>query len=322
MKKLFLVCFIFLISATMAFANGAAEANAPSYPSEHATVIVPYNAGGGNDIVTRALVEAAKDSFPKGITVENRTGGGGVVGLLYGATAKADGYTITNTPVETVTLPHTPTGAGLKASMFQPIISINESFSCLTVNADSPYQTLDDFINAAKTKTLQMGNSGIGAIWHLGAAALAQEANIEVKHIPFEGGAVCVTELLGNHVDAITNSYDEVRPHAEAGALRVLCVFAPERLSYAPDIPTAKELGYNVICSAWRGISVPAGTPSDVVDKLSEILYNAAQSEQFQTLMKNANFPVVIMDKETFEERMAQDDKYYGQLIEKLGLNK
>lgn len=321
MKKLFLICLVCILSASL-FAQGNSEGSAASYPSEHVTVVVPYNAGGGNDIVVRALVEAAKDYFPKGITVENRTGGGGVVGLLYGASAKADGYTITNTPVETVTLPHTPTGKDLKASMFKPIISINESFSCLTVNASSPYNTIDDFIAAAKTKTLQMGNSGIGAIWHLGAAALEQEAGITVKHIPFEGGAVCITELLGNHVDAITNSYDEVRPHVEAGALRVLAVFAPERLEYAQDVPTAKECGYNVICSAWRGISVPAGTPDEVADKLAEILLKAAQSEEFQTLMKNANFPIVIMDREQFVERMAQDDKYYGELIEKLGINK
>ena len=321
MKKLFVICLVCLMAASL-FAQGASEGSADNYPSEHVTVVVPYNAGGGNDIVVRALVEAAKDSFPKGITVENRTGGGGVVGLLYGANSKADGYTITNTPVETVTLPHTPTGAGLKASMFKPIISINESFSCLTVNSSSPYKTLDDFIAAAKTKVMRMGNSGIGAIWHLGAAALAQEAGIEVKHIPFEGGAVCITELLGNHVDAITVSYDEVRPHVEAGALRVLAVFAPERLSYAKDVPTAKESGYNVICSAWRGISVPANTPDAVADKLADILLTAAKSEKFQTLMSNANFPVVIMDRAQFVERMAQDDKYYGELIEKLGLNK
>ena len=321
MKKLFLLCLVCLTSL-MLFANGSTESSAETYPSEHVTVVVPYNAGGGNDIVVRALVEAAKSSFPKGITVENRTGGGGAVGLIYGASAKADGYTLTNTPVETVTLPHTPTGAGLSASMFKPIISVNESYSCLTVNADSPYQTLEDFIEAAKTTTIQMGNSGIGAIWHLGAAALAQEAGIELKHIPFEGGSVCITELMGNHIDAITNSYDEVRPYVEAGSLRVLCVFAEERLSYAPDIPTAKELGYNVICSAWRGISVPADTPDDVADKLADILLQAAQSEEFQTLMSNANYPVVIMDREEFAARMAQDDEYYGALIEKLGLNK
>lgn len=321
MKKTFVFGIVCLLAASMAFANGASEATV-AYPSEHATVVVPYNAGGGNDIVTRALIEAAKDSFPKGITVENRTGGGGVVGLLYGASAKPDGYTITNTPVETVTLPHTATGAALKASMFKPIISVNESFSCLTVNSDSPYKTLDEFIAAAKTKNLQVGNSGIGAIWHLGAAALAQEAKINMKHIPFEGGAVCITELLGKHIDATTVSYDEVRPHVEAGSLRVLCVFAPERLSYAPEVPTAKEYGYNVVCSAWRGISVPSETPDDVADELAAILLKAAKGEQFNTLMKNANFPVVIMDRETFMARMAQDDKYYGELIEKLGLGK
>lgn len=303
-----------------AFAQGSTEATADTYPNGPVSVVVPYSAGGGTDLVARALVDAAKASFPKNITVENRTGGGGAVGMSYGANAKADGSVITMITVELVTLPHTGTGAGLYYDQFKPIMMVNSAYSAVTVKADSPYNTLNEFLDAAKTKTMRVGNSGVGAIWHLAAAGLGKAAGVTFNHIPFDGAAPAITSLLGGHIDAVTVSYAEVVSQVAAGNLKVLAVLAPERISNIPDIPTAKELGYDVAIGTWRGLGVPKETPQPIADKIESIFTQAAKSDSFVTFMKKSNNIIDILDGKAYGEKMAADNEMFRTLIEELGL--
>ena len=161
-----------MVTAAILATAGCAGNSASNYPNKPVTVVCPFAAGGGNDTIVRALVDCAKDKFPKGIAVENRTGSGGTVGMSYGQNAKADGYTVTNIAVELVTLPNAGTGGDVYYDKWTPIMSPNYSCSVITVRADSPYQTLDDLLKASKEKDLQAGNSGVGAIWHLANVAL------------------------------------------------------------------------------------------------------------------------------------------------------
>ena len=167
------------------------------------TCIVPYDAGGGTDTVMRALADAAKGSF-KNISVENRSGGGGATGMLAGANAKADGTTVTMITVELATLEAMGTNAGLTYSMFKPIMMVNSACAAITVNAkDDRFNTIEDFINYAKENEVSMGNSGNGAIWHLAAAGLAKETGAQFKHVAYDGAAGAITDLLGEHIDAV-----------------------------------------------------------------------------------------------------------------------
>lgn len=214
--------------------------SAEGYPSKAVTVVVPFSAGGGTDTVARALVDAAKAEFPKNISVENREGAGGATGMMYGANAAKDGSSITMITVELTTLEHMGTGAGLTYDKFEPIIMVNSAPSAITVPADSPYNTLEDLLKAAKTEEVQIGNSGVGAIWHLAAAGLAKEAGVEFSHIPYDGAAGAITDLLGGNIDAVSVSYAEVASQVEAGALKVLAVMSDERIEAIPEVPTAR----------------------------------------------------------------------------------
>ncbi|MGE4454665.1 MAG: Bug family tripartite tricarboxylate transporter substrate binding protein [Sphaerochaeta sp.] len=318
-KTLVLVMMLSLVLGSV-FAQGGSEASAENYPSGPVSVIVPYSAGGGTDLVARALVDAAKDNFPKNIAVENRTGGGGAVGMSYGANAKADGSVISMITVELVTLPHTGTGAGLYYDQFKPIMMVNSAYSAVTVQADSPYNTLNEFLEAAKTKTMRVGNSGVGAIWHLAAAGLAKTAGVSFNHIPFDGAAPAITSLLGGHIDAVTVSYAEVVSQVDAGNLKVLAVLAPERISATPDLPTAKELGYDVAIGTWRGLGVPKDTPQPIVDKIYNIFSEAAQSDAFVNFMNSSNNVIDIMDSASYGQKLATDNEMFKSLIEELGL--
>lgn len=320
MKKTLIALLLLSLVAGSVFAQGAGEASAATYPSGPVSVVVPYAAGGGTDLIARALVDAAKESFPRNITVENRTGGGGAVGMAYGANAKADGSVITMITVELVTLPHTGTGGGIYYDQFKPIIMLNTAYSAVTVKADSPYNTLGEFLDAAKTKSMKVGNSGVGAIWHLAAAGLGKAANVSFNHIPFDGAAPAITSLLGGHIDAITVSYAEVAAQVNAGNLKVLAVLAPERIAATPDIPTAKELGYDAAIGTWRGLGVPKNTPDAIVEKIYDIFSSASKSPAFVKFMADTDNIIDILDGPAFGKRLAVDNDMFKALIDELGL--
>lgn len=325
MKKIFTILGVACVATSMLFANGASEKGADgaaSYPNGPVSVIVPYGAGGGTDSVARSLVDAVKGSFPDGIAVENRTGGGGSVGMSYGMHSKADGQIVTMVTVELVTLPHTGTGGDIDYKQFEPIMMVNSAYSAITVPADSPYNTLEDFINAAKTKNLKVGNSGIGAIWHLAATGLGQAANVEFTHVPFDGAAPAITSLLGGHIDAVSVSYAEVASQLEAGTLKCLAVLAPKRLPAIPNIPTAKESGYDISVGTWRGLAVPKGTPETTVNFLVDTFTAGTKSDSFKTFMNNTNNDIDVLDAKTFGEKLASDYIMFGNLIESIGLSK
>jgi len=298
-------------------AAGAADVE---FPSRTAQIVVPFGAGGGTDLIARALADIAADDFSRGISVENRTGGGGAIGLTSGANATADGHTITAVTVELTTLPHMGTGADLGLDSFAPVLMYNSAYSVLTVNADSDFYTLDDVLSYAAANDFRIGNSGIGAIWHLAAAALAQETGVDFVHVPYDGAADAITSLLGGHIEAVTVSYPEVSAQVEAGNLRVISVLAPERNAAIPDVPTALEEGHNIVVGTWRGFAVPAATPAATVDALYEIFSAAAASDAFVHFMNNTNQPIDIQGPEAFSARIASDYAMFATLIADLGI--
>ncbi len=317
-KKLLVIALAFAV-VLMGVAQKEAAA-APDFSKMSVTCVVPYDAGGGTDAVMRGLADAAKGSF-KNITVENRSGAGGAVGMLYGANAAPDGSIITMITVELATLEAMGNNAGLTYTQFKPIMLVNSAASAITVKADDDrFKTIQDFIEYSKQNEVQIGNSGIGAIWHLAAAGLAKETGSKFKHVGYDGANPAITDLLGGHIDAVSVSYAEVDSFVRSGKLRVLAVMANDRLAAQPDVPTFKELGYNAVLGTWRGLGVPASTPDDVVAELYRIFSEAAASDQFKEFMANTNNIIDIMDGPSFNQMIADQLKLYTELVDTLGL--
>ncbi len=298
----------------------AKSASSVDFSNMSVTCVVPYDAGGGTDAVMRGLADAAKGSF-KNITVENRSGAGGATGMLYGANAANDGSIITMITVELATLEAMGNNAGLTYTMFKPVLMVNSAASAITVKADDDrFETLEDFIEYSKENEVQVGNSGIGAIWHLAAAGLAKEAGTTFKHVGYDGANGAITDLLGGHIDAVAVSYAEVNSFVQSGDLKVLGVMADERLEAIPDVPTCKESGYDVSLGTWRGLGVPASTPDDVVDELYRIFSEAANSDAFKEFMNNSNNVIDIKDGATFQTLIGEQLELYKGLVEDLDL--
>ncbi|EZH65603.1 ABC transporter substrate-binding protein [Bacillaceae bacterium JMAK1] len=301
-------------------ANG--EEAAENFPENSLEVIVPYAEGGGTDLVARAFAENLQEELGESVSVSNREGGGGAVGMQAGANSSADGHSMTLVTVELLTLPHSGLAELSYEEDFKPVALLNEDSAAITVHADSDYETIEDFIDAADSgENLQIGNSGTGAIWHLAASALEQEIDGSFNHVPFDGAAPAVNNLLGGHIDAVSVSPAEVINQVENGDLRVLAVMADERVDALPDVPTLSETGIDLSIGTWRGITVPADTPDEVVDVLADAAATTAQSDDFIERIETLQLGYRYEDPAGFTELMNDQDALFGELIPSLDLN-
>jgi len=327
--KKFKLGSIFMASALLLAACGGNDSNEKSsgtesggsdFPNKAIELIVPYAAGGGTDTLARSFADLAKEDIGESIAVVNREGGGGAVGMQNGATSKADGYTVSMVTVELLTLPHSGL-AQFTHEDFQPVALLNEDSAAITVKADAPWNTIEEFIEASKEGKLKVGNSGTGAIWHLAAAAFEKETDTKLNHIPFEGAAPAVTALLGGHIDAVSVSPAEVISQVEAGELKVLAVMADEKVEALPEVPTLKEKGIDLSIGTWRGLAVPKDTPADVVSKLEKSFGETVQSEEFKASLDNLNLGYRYENVEGFKTLLEEQNQLFGDLIPSLKLN-
>lgn len=328
-KKMFslsasLILTVSLIGCGSKTANGGkGDTKKTDFPTKAIEITVPYSAGGGTDSVARALADSAKGSFPQPVVVVNKTGGGGAVGMTAGANSKADGYAVTLATVELVTLPH----LGLAAftyNDFKPVIQINSDPGCIAVQADSKWKTLDEFMKEAKANPgkIKVGNSGVGAIWHLAAESLGKAAGVKFNNVPYEGAAPAIAALLGGHIEAVVASPAEFYSQVKAGKLRVLGVMSEKRVDSMPDVKTMKEQGYDVEIGTWRGIAVPKDTPDEVVKILEDGFRKAANTQTFKDFMKKSNLGLEVLDSKQFEEKITKENDSFKKLIGELGLKK
>jgi tripartite-type tricarboxylate transporter receptor subunit TctC len=293
------------------------------FPTKSITAICPWSAGGGTDTVLRGLSKATEPFLGQSITVTNQTGGGGAVGHAAGIKAKPDGYTVTMITFELLSLP--PQGlVPFTYEDYDLLMRINMDPAALTVKKDAPYDTVEEFINYAKEHPgeIRVGNSGPGSVWHIAAGLLADKAGIDIKHVPFDGAAPAVTDLVGGHIEAVTVSPAEVQGQVEAGELKMLAVMSEERLPNFPDVPTFKELGYDIIFGTWRGLAVPKGTPDDVEKILVDAFKKGYETEEFQTFAKNAGLGLAYADKDEFKKFLDVSSKDVEAVMKKLGLTK
>ncbi|MBS1156010.1 MAG: transporter substrate-binding protein [Proteobacteria bacterium] len=300
-----------------------ASAHAADYPTKQVEVIVPFAAGGGTDLVTRAFADAAKKYLPKPMGVVNKTGGGGAVGLSEIVTARPDGYKIGTGTVEIAMLPH----MGLvqfTTDDFTPIARLNAEPSAISVKADAPWNSYEEFMAYAKANPgkVRIGNSGTGAIWHLAAEALADKTGTKFNHIPYDGANPAVTALLGGHIEAVTVSPAEVVSHVAAGKIKLLAVMADQRQAGFDKVPTLKEKGVDLTIMTWRGIVAPKKTPKDVQEALRAAAKKTAEDPAFKESLAKMNLSHAYLDGPAFKVAMDKDNAFFKALMTKLGIAK
>ncbi|WP_248925835.1 tripartite tricarboxylate transporter substrate binding protein [Paenibacillus hamazuiensis] len=295
------------------------------FPTKPISLIVPFAAGGGTDTTARALAKSAEKILKQPITVVNKTGGGGSVGMTEGSNAKNDGYTVTVITVELTTLSHLGLSP-ITYQNFKPIAMMNYEPAAITVRSDSQWKTMKEFLDYAKANPgqLKLGNSGTGAIWHLAAAALEKGTGTKYNHIPFEGAAPAISALLGGHVDAVPVSPPEVKSQVESGKLRALAVLDDKPAEVLAGVKTLKEetgIEFSYI-GTWRGLGVPKDTPDEIVQLLSDAFMKGMEDAEFKEFMKKNELTIVAKDSKSFGQYLKENHDKFGKLIPELGLSK
>lgn len=312
-------------ACALAMAGLAGMAHASDYPSKPIELIVPVAAGGGTDLVGRAFAEAAKKYMPQQpMIVMNKPGASGAIGTAELINAKPDGYKIGIIICEITIIPNLGITKYTAADL-RPIARLNADPSAVTVRADAPWQTIDEFLADARKRKdpMPVGNAGMGSIWHMAAAAFAEKTGVKVNHVPFLGAAPAVVALLGGHVDAITVSPGEVAQHVAAGKLRTLAVMADQRVGgMFEKVPTLKERGVDLTVGVWRGLAVPKTTPPEIVAQLSDVARKAAEDAGFRDTLTKASLGWAYADAAAFQAVIDKDRAFYAALVPKLEMTK
>ena len=297
--------------------------HAAEYPSRPIELVVPTAAGGGTDAVARAFAEAVRGHLGQPMGVVNKPGGGTAIGTADVAKARPNGYKLGMVVVEMAILPSLGL-APFKTSEFTPIARINADPAAVTVRADSPWKTLDEFNAYVKAHPgkVRVGNAGTGSIWHLAAVAYEQKIDSKFSHIPYDGAAPAVTALLGGHIEAVTVSPAEVASHVSSGALRTLAVMDDKRARGFDNVPTLKESGIDLSIGTWRALVGPKGLPDDVVAKLGDASRKAVEEPTFIEVLDRLNLGRIYDDGDTFKASLAKEEATYAELINQLGLRR
>ncbi|MDT0140579.1 tripartite tricarboxylate transporter substrate binding protein [Acidovorax sp. PRC11] len=316
-----------LIASACAVALGgtSALARASGYPGKPIELIVPVAAGGGTDIVGRAFAEVGKKYLPQQpMVVVNKPGASGAIGTAELINAKPDGYKIGIVICELTIIPNLGITKYTAADL-RPIARLNADPSAITVRADAPWQTIEEFIADARRRKdpVSIANAGVGSIWHMAAAAFSEKLSLPVNHVPFLGAAPAAVALLGGHVDALAVSPGEVAPHVAAGKMRTLAVMADQRVGgLFEKVPTLKERGIDLSIGVWRGLAVPKATPQDIVDTLGTVAAKTADDAAFREVLAKANLGWAYADAAAFQKVIDKDRAFYAELVPRLGLQK
>lgn len=278
------------------------------YPERPINMIVAYSAGGGTDIAARTLAPFIEKHLggEASIVVLNRPGAGGEIGFTELAQAAPDGYTIgfINTP-NILTIP-IQRKARYSLESFAPIANIINDPGAFSVLPSSDIKTFDDLIAYAKEHPGQLtyGTTGIGSDDHLSALEFERITGVTLKHVPFPGNADVRTATLGGHIMMASMNISETVADIQEGALHALGQMGTERWDGAPDVPTFKEQGYDVIMGSMRGIAAPAGVPAEIIAKLEAALEATVADPEFQAKAKEQHLALSFMGAADYQAEL------------------
>lgn len=295
---------------------------AQPYPSKPITLIVPWPAGGSTDRHLRTLADIASKHLGQTIVVENKPGAGGTLGpSTMALNAKPDGYTIAQYPMGMVRIPHMQKVPWHPINDFSFILGVSGYTFGFTVRADSPFKSFNDYIEAAKKSPgkVDYGSTGIGTSPHLLMEELADNAKVQLVHVPFKGNADLQQALLGGHVMAQSDAtgWDKF---VDSGQMRLLLTFGEKRTKRWPQVPTAKELGYNVVSTSPYGLVGPKGMDPAIVKTLHDAFKKAMDDPKHIALLEQLNQDAWYRNGDEYRQWATETFAKDKALIERLGL--
>ena len=316
---------VFLVLTMSFLLFSVIQTQADTFPSRPINLWVGWGAGSGTDISQRAIADIASKTLKQPIVVSNVTGGGGTLVLGRLKAEKPDGYTLANTSSATLSripyLQPVPYNAQEPLKEFIPIISYSYYLYGLAVKSDSPWKTFEDFIAYAKANPgkVRYSTSGVGTGQHLAMEYIAMKENIKWTHIPFATSPQAIAAVMGGHVEA-TSQTPEWKEQVDSGKMRLLVCWNDKRMPFYPNVPTAREKGYDFSVQAAIVVYAPANTPKEVISAISKAFHQAAETEEVKQILKRLSYPHEIKDSDELIKIIKKDSEVNKKILKELGL--
>ncbi len=317
--------FVVGSAATAAFLASEPGFAQDAYPSRAITFINPFPPGGAADVVARPFAASLEPFIKQPVVIETKAGAAGQVGGQFAAAAKPDGYTLLVHIVSISGFAEVDKLFGREPKFtradFIPIARFTEGPMVLIVNDQQPHKTLKELVDDAKKRPdeLIFSSSGLYGALHLPAALFMKAAGVKMRHLPTNGGGPALTAILGNNAQVLVSSVAAAMPHIRSGKARALACFSTKRAASLPDVPTLKELGYDVEFSLWVGLFAPKGTPDAVVTRIRQETGKAVATEQFTKAIQNIGDVVAYLDQPDFAKFWDEDAKRVEAAVQSIG---
>ena len=298
----------------------AGHASAQSFPERNITLVNPYAAGGPADLLARTVAEGMSEALGKPVVVENRAGAGTAIGARAGATANPDGYTLfiggSPTHVITPALMKDANYDGIKD--FTPVSTVANLPNMLVAPPDRPYKNVKDLVAAARQANGKMtfASIGVGSIPQFLGVLFQLRADLKLIDVPYKGAAPASVDLIGGRVDMAFLNVPAVLSQVKSGQLQGLAVANTTRIKALPDTPTMGEAGYPAVAmGTWYGISAPAKTPRDVVNKLHAAIAQTLNTAKYREKMEAQGAEIFVKNPDEFAAFLQADAKLMLELI-------
>lgn len=293
-----------------------------SFPNKPITLIMPVPPGGPTDTQFRALARVMEKELGQSIVIVNKPGAAATLGpSTMAQSSAADGYTLSVILASLFRMPNLVKVNYDPVQDFSYIINLTGFTNGIVVSAESPWQNLQEFLDEAKANPgkLSYGATGNGSAGHIAMARLAKTVGADLNFVPFKGGAEEMSALLGGHIDAVSDP--GWGPLAEAGRIRVLATLGDERINRWNQIPTLKEMGYDITVYSPVGIAGPKGMDPKIIQTLHDAFKKAMRSQEYLDLLAQNDQEIVYMDSNTYSDYVAKQTKLESQFVKELGLD-
>jgi tripartite-type tricarboxylate transporter receptor subunit TctC len=318
MNRHFLLWVVGLFFSAAAWSQG-------NYPVRPLQMVVPFPPGGVADLTGRPLARALEKYLKQPVIIVNRAAAAGAVGYATVANAAPDGYNVLMALSSLSTIPEADKLFNrepvFKLSQFEPVALITADPTILVIRNEAPWKSVKDLVADAKKRPGQIAfsSSGLYGTLHVATEMFAHSAGLRFRHVPFTGAGPAITALLGGHVDFVASGPAAVAGQIKAGRLRALAGWGAKRLAAYPDLPTFKELGFDIEFYIWAGMFATAGTPQPILKVLRDATRKAVEDPDFKATMAKIDTPINYLDAPEFRKFFDDDARRLAEVVKKTG---
>ncbi len=296
---------------------------AADYPARTVTLVVPFAAGGGIDIVARILASNLQEKLHQPVVVKNHAGGGGLVGTAAVAHAAPDGYTLLVIEASSVLAKwlHKDVTFNVETD-FAPVAMVATTYLGLFANTALPASNFAQFVAYSKAHPgkLSVGTPGVGTPHYLAAIMLDHGAGLDIAHVAYRGTPPSVTDLISGQIPLVWAVPLNVMPFVAQGKAKLLAVSAPQRLAEFPDVPAVAETLPGFEVTLWVGIAAPAQTPHEIVARLAQAIHEISELPEVQKRLSTLGYNLDFRGGDKFRAKMLADQKKYGDALHAVGI--